>query len=95
MSGLLVTPTPQTFIQQSFQHDVEIIVPVGTDAAGLQGAFEYALLEFARQQYGPNVQLQPGSVTYVNGQPPERIGEEARGVRYRASLQGMILVLKP
>lgn len=93
LGGLLVTPTPQTLVQQSFQLDnLEIIVPAGTDDAGLQGAFEYALLELARQQYGPNVQLQPGSVTYANGQPPEQLGEDQRGVRYRASLQGIILV---
>ncbi len=88
------TPTPQTLILQPFQTQAEIIVPAGTDEAGLKQAFEYTFLELARRQYGPSIQLQPNTVVYANNSVPERLGEEARGVRYRASLEGSILVPK-
>lgn len=88
-------PTAQTLVLQSYRTDAEIIVPTGIDEAGLKLAFEYTFLELARRQYGPGVQLQPGSVVYAGGEQPVRLGEDAQGVRYRASLEGQILVPQP
>ena len=90
--ALSPAPTAQTLILQPYSVDAEIIVPAGTDEAGLKAAFEYTFLELARRQYGAEVQLQPGSVVYTGDAPPVRLGEDAQGVRYRASLQGQILV---
>lgn len=89
------SPTAQTFVLQPYSTDVEIIVPVGTDEAGLKAAFEYSFLELARRQYGAGVQLQPGSVVYAGGVQPVRLSEDTQGVHYRAALEGQILVPQP
>jgi eukaryotic-like serine/threonine-protein kinase len=93
LNGFTATPTSQTLVARSFvKQGIEIIVPVGTTTSGLDSAFADAYLQLARLECGCNAQLQAGSLTYLNGAGPTELETTAQGVRYRASLEGTILV---
>jgi serine/threonine-protein kinase len=85
------TVTPQTLVSQLYVvNDIEIIVPAGTSDQGLLQSFTATFRQAAQSERGANVQLQPDTLIYISG--PEQIGQDASGVKYRASLQGTILV---
>ncbi|NOK59858.1 MAG: hypothetical protein GFH27_549291n50 [Chloroflexi bacterium AL-W] len=93
ISNVFGLNTPQRLISQPFvAPDLEIIVSANTDEAGLLRAFRLAYTQAARVQHGEGVQLEEGSLTYLGGQTPVRVGEDERGVQYRVSMQGTILV---
>ena len=85
--------TPARLISQPFiASDLEIIVASNIDETGLLQAFRLAYLQAARVQHGDGVQVEEESLTYLGGQTPVRVGEDERGVQYRVSMQGTILV---
>lgn len=84
-------PTPQRFIQKIFTIDEqEIIVPPGTD---VRRAYLDVFLQLAQQDpdYGPNARINTNAPPSFIGEP-QKIADEANGTRYRASMQGFILV---
>jgi serine/threonine-protein kinase len=83
------TPTPQTLISQLYSvQDLEIIVPPGVD---VRDAFLQAFLQQAQQEYGPGTQINNNAPpTFVGGEPT-KTGDDPRGTKYRASMQGFIL----
>jgi hypothetical protein len=88
------TTTPQVLVAQSFvARDVEIVVPGGASAERVDQAFAAAYLQLARLDCGCEAQLAPDSLVYLDA--PSQIGIGADGARYRASLQGTILVPQP
>ena len=93
ISNVFGPTTPARLISQPFiAPDLEIIVSANTDEDGLLQAFRLAYLQTARVQHGEGVQLEEGSLTYLGGQSPVQVGEDERGVQYRVSMQGTILV---
>jgi eukaryotic-like serine/threonine-protein kinase len=92
-NGTTTTGTPQTLVARPFvKQGLEIIVPAGTTTSGLDSAFAEAYLQLARLECGCNAEVQPGSLTYLNGEGPTQVETTSQGVRYRASLEGIILV---
>lgn len=81
-------PTAQTFLLQTFTaENLEVTVP-NKDQIDL--AFFREFEQAARNRYGAGVQIQPGTLQYL--QAPVEIGQTAEGVRYRASVRGDILI---
>ena len=97
LPGLLSSPapTPRTLISQPFiVNDMEVIVPPGTDEQGVRQAFVAAFTSAAQAQFGPETTINANAPpTYIGG-APLKITEDANGVKYRASMQGFILVPK-
>ncbi len=87
---VLATPTPQRFVKQPFTvENIEVIVPPDGD---VWQAFVAAYTRIVREQFGPEARILPSvSLSYIGGEP-EKIGEDAGGVKYRASMTGYILV---
>ncbi|HMO58474.1 MAG TPA: serine/threonine-protein kinase [Roseiflexaceae bacterium] len=82
------TATPQTLIAQPFQvDDLEIIVPPGQD---VRQAFLAAYEQVARERFGPNTRVNYNQPPAFIGEP-EKIGEDANGTRYRATLYGSVV----
>ncbi|HMP40479.1 MAG TPA: hypothetical protein PKA05_08875 [Roseiflexaceae bacterium] len=82
------TATPQTLIAQPFQvDDLEIIVPPGQD---VRQAFLAAYEQEARERFGPNTRVNYNQPPAFIGEP-EKIGEDANGTRYRATLYGSVV----
>jgi serine/threonine-protein kinase len=91
MPGLTApTATPRTLVLQPYSvQDLEIIVPPGVD---VRDAFRQAYLQKAQQEYGPGTQINNNAPpTFVGGEPT-KTGDDPRGTKYRASMQGFILV---
>ena len=90
--GLLSSPqpTPQTLIQQPFiANDMEVIVPPGQD---VHAAFVLAFTQKAKDTFGPGTMINENAPpTYLGGEPV-KLSDESSGTRYRASMQGFILV---
>lgn len=86
----LATPTPQRFVQQPFTaENIEVIVPPDGD---VRQAFVAAYTRIVREQFGPEARiLTSAPLSYIGGEPV-KIGEDAGGVKYRASVTGFILV---
>jgi len=84
-------PTPQTLVLQSYEiNDLEIIVPPGVE---LRDAFRQAFLQKAREEHGPETQINNNAPpTFIAGEEPQKTGDDPRGTKYRASMQGFILV---
>lgn len=82
------TPTPRTLVEQTYTaEDLEILVSANAD---LKDAFAYAFEQKVHEVYGDATQIRADTITYVAG--PEQTGTEGDRVRYRASVQGTILV---
>lgn len=86
----LATPTPQRLIQKPFTlENVEVVVPPGKD---VKQAFIDVYTRVVQERFGPQAQVLVSSPpTYIGGEP-EKISEDANGVKYRASITGYILV---
>ncbi|MGQ9547714.1 MAG: protein kinase domain-containing protein [Roseiflexus sp.] len=86
----LVTPTPQRLIQKPFTaENIEVIVPPDGD---VRQAFVAAYTRIVREQFGPETRILTSvPLSYIGGEPV-KIGEDAGGVKYRASMTGYILV---
>jgi serine/threonine-protein kinase len=83
------TPTAQVLIQQQFTiNDVELVVPAGRQ---VRDAYTEVFLQMARQQYGEGTLINANAPPGFIGAPQE-LGQEAGGTKYRASMQGFILV---
>jgi len=84
-------PTPQTLILQEFKVDnLEIIVPPGRD---VRESFMEAFTLKARETYGSGTQINNNAPpTFIGGEEPKKTGDDPRGTKYRASMQGFILV---
>src|SRR5512145_124432 len=90
--GLLSSPspTPQTFIQEMFTaDDMEVIVPSGGD---VRAAFIEAFKQKAREYGGPGTIINANAPPTFLGGEPQNLGDDPRGTRYRASMQGFIQV---
>jgi eukaryotic-like serine/threonine-protein kinase len=85
------TPTPQTLVLRPYSvDDLEIIVPPGVD---VRDAFRQAFLQKAQQEFGPGTQINNNAPpTFLAGKEPVKTGDDPRGTKYRASMQGFILV---
>jgi len=70
--------------------DQEIIVPTGQD---VRAAFLQTFIQVARTdpQFGPDAITSPNAPPAFIGDP-EKIADEANGTRYRATVQGLVLV---
>jgi hypothetical protein len=70
--------------------DQQIIVPSGRD---VEGAFREAFVVLARQdpRFGPNADINPTAPPTFIGQA-QKIRDEPRGMIYRATMQGVVLV---
>jgi tRNA A-37 threonylcarbamoyl transferase component Bud32 len=88
------TAMPQTFVARPFTvRNVEITLSGSNSGVGLDAALAQAYLQLARLDCSCDAQLQPGSLTYVNGEGPTELEVLANGQRrYRVSMQGTILV---
>jgi len=86
----LVTPTPLRLIQQPFTaENIEVIVPPDGD---VRQAFVAAYTRIVQEQFGPEARIHTSvPLSYIGGEPV-KIGEDASGVKYRASMTGFILV---
>jgi serine/threonine protein kinase/DNA-binding transcriptional MerR regulator len=92
--SLQPTPTPQTFIAQSFTlESVEVIVAPGTDDLELRNVFVFAFTQAARTQYGESVRVDETTLAYIGGLP-QKIREDSQGARYRGTMTGTILAPK-
>ena len=89
-----VTPVQQTFVARPFTvRNAEITVSGSNANTGLDTVLAQAYIQLARLDCSCEAQLQPGSLTYVNGEAPEQLEVLVNGqVRYRVSMQGIILV---
>jgi serine/threonine-protein kinase len=88
----LATPTPQRLIQQPFTvENIEVIVPPGGD---VRQAFVAAYTRIVQEQFGPEARILESALSYIGGEPV-KIGEDANGVKYRASITGFVLVPAP
>ena len=85
------TPTPQTLVLRPYSFDdLEIIVPPGVD---VRDAFRQAFSQKAQQEFGPGTQINNNAPpTFLAGKEPVKTGDDPRGTKYRASMQGFILV---
>jgi serine/threonine-protein kinase len=95
--GLLSTPAQPTPEQKVYVpagtftlQDQEIIVPAGRD---VREAYQEAFIQLARQdpKYGPEAIVSPNAPPAFIG-TPEKIGQDAQGTRYRATMQGLVYV---
>jgi serine/threonine-protein kinase len=86
----LMTPTPQRLIQQPFTvENIEVIVPPDGD---VRQAFVAAYTRAVHEQFGPQARINTSvPLSYIGGEP-QKIAEDANGVKYRASITGFILV---
>lgn len=84
--------TPPTLTPRTFSvENLEALVAPDADQAAIRQAFISAYEQRAREQFGPSAVVNQNTPpTYVGG-APERLGEEGGQVRYRASLQGLVL----
>jgi serine/threonine-protein kinase len=91
--GLLSAPTatPPTLVLQPYSvRDLEIIVPAGVD---VRDAFRQAFLQKAREERGAGTQINNNAPpSFIAGEEPQKTGDDPRGTKYRASMQGFILV---
>jgi tRNA A-37 threonylcarbamoyl transferase component Bud32 len=84
------TPTPQTLISQAYSvQDLEIIVPPGV---AVRDAFQQAFLLKAQQDFGAGTQVNNNAPPTFIGGEPVKTGDDPSGTKYRASMQGFILV---
>jgi eukaryotic-like serine/threonine-protein kinase len=84
------TPTPQTLVSQLYSvQDLEIIVPAGVE---VRDAFRQAFLQKAQQDFGPGTLVNNNAPPTFIGGEPIKTGDDPRGTKYRASMQGFILV---
>jgi len=90
--SVIPAPTAQTLVQQEYRREAEIIVPAGTDEAGLRSAFAYTYSVLVKEQFGDAAQVVPGSVAYAEGAAPAYLGADTRGERFRVTLVGQVLV---
>jgi tRNA A-37 threonylcarbamoyl transferase component Bud32 len=89
----LATPTPQRLIQQPFTvENIEVIVPSGGD---VRQAFVAAYTRIVQEQFGPEARILESVPLSYSGGEPVKIGEDASGVKYRASMTGFVLVPAP
>ncbi|MFQ3632728.1 protein kinase domain-containing protein [Roseiflexus sp.] len=86
----LATPTPQRFIQQPFTvENIEVVVPSNED---VHKAFVVAYTRVVQEQFGSQARINTNvPLSFVGGEP-QKIAEDASGVKYRASVTGFILV---
>jgi serine/threonine-protein kinase len=72
--------------------DQEIIVPAGKD---VREAYQEAFIQLARQdpKYGPQAIISPNAPPAFVG-TPEKLGQDAQGTHYRATMQGLVYVPK-
>ncbi|MCS6842422.1 MAG: serine/threonine protein kinase [Roseiflexus sp.] len=86
----LATPTPQRLIQQQFTvENIEVVVQHGSD---VEQAFVLAYTRAVQERFGPQARINTSvPLSYVGGEP-QKIAEDASGVKYRASITGFILV---
>jgi hypothetical protein len=83
------TATAQVLVQVTYTvNNMEVIVPTGVD---VRQAFTEAFLQKAREQYGPSAIINQNAPPSFIG-APEALGDEGSGTKYRASMQGFILV---
>jgi eukaryotic-like serine/threonine-protein kinase len=91
--GLLSAPTatPPTLVLQPYSvSGLEIIVPPGVD---VDDAFRQAFLQKAREDHGQGTQINNNAPpSFLAGEEPVKTGDDPRGTKYRASMQGFILV---
>jgi eukaryotic-like serine/threonine-protein kinase len=86
------TATAQTLSQRTFTaNDMEVIVPTGGD---VRQVFSEEFLRRAREQFGAGTIVNPNAPPGFIGSP-EELGAVEGGTRYRASMQGFILVPSP
>ena len=89
----LATPTPQRLIQQLFTaENIEVIVPPGGD---VRQAFVAAYTRIVQEKFGPEARILESVPLSYSGGEPVKIGEDANGVKYRASITGFVLVPAP
>ena len=95
--GLLPSPpvaatvTAQVLVAQPFvAPGIELGVALGSDATALDQAFAAEFLRLARGDCACEPQIQSGSLHYLVA--PVELSTDATGTRYRASLEGMLLV---
>ena len=82
-------PTAQTLIQQNFTiSDVELVVPAGVD---VRTAYTDVFLQMARAQYGVGTKINENAPPGFIG-TPENLGADGTGTKYRATMNGFILV---
>ncbi|HWQ12912.1 MAG TPA: protein kinase, partial [Roseiflexaceae bacterium] len=85
----LAAPTPQTLVQRPYSVDLEVIVPPGGD---VRAAFVAAYTAAAQAQFGPATRINTNApLAYVGGEP-QKLGEDASGAKYRATVSGYVLV---
>ncbi|MDZ4721279.1 MAG: serine/threonine-protein kinase [Roseiflexaceae bacterium] len=83
------TPTAQALVQQTYTiNDVEVVVPDGTD---VRTAYLDEFLKQARTQFGEQTIINQNAPPSFIGSP-EVVVKEAGGTRYRATMQGFVLV---
>ncbi|MBO9322829.1 MAG: protein kinase, partial [Roseiflexus sp.] len=72
--------------------NIEVIVPPGGD---VRQAFVAAYTRIVQEQFGPEARIHTSvPLSYIGGEPV-KIGEDANGVKYRASVTGFVLVPAP
>jgi hypothetical protein len=83
------TAAPQVLSQRTFTaNDMEVIVPSGAD---VRQVFIEEFLRRAREQFGEGTIVNQNALPSYIGSP-EELGQVEGGTRYRASMQGFILV---
>jgi hypothetical protein len=72
--------------------DQEIIVPVGKD---VREAYQEAFIQLARNdpKYGAEAIVSPNAPPAFIG-TPEQVSQDTQGIRYRATMQGLVYVPK-
>lgn len=87
------TATARVLVSRTFTaRDLEIVVPAGAAPEAVDRAFAAAFLQLARLDCGCDAQIEPGSLVYLFDAAPRQVSVGSDGARYRASLQGTILV---
>jgi hypothetical protein len=83
------TATTQVLTQQVFTiNDIELVVPDGQD---VRASYTTEFLRQARQQFGETTVINQNAPPSFIGTPQE-VGAATGGKRYRASMQGFVLV---
>jgi serine/threonine-protein kinase len=100
LPGLISAPQPTAAPEQKIYvpagtftlQDQEIIVPAGRD---VREAYQQTFIQLARQdpKYGAEAIVSPNAPPAFIGSP-EQLSQDARGTRYRATMQGLIYVPK-
>jgi hypothetical protein len=89
--SLQPTPTPQTFIAQSFTlENVKVIVAAETGDQELRSIFVYAFTDAAQRAHGAGVRIDETTLAYIGGLP-QKISEDSQGIHYRGTITGTIL----